>query len=131
MTEPASNHPGRVVLVGAGPGDPGLITVAGLDWLRRADVVIYDALSNARLLDHVKPDTLLIDAGKRAREHKLTQDQINDLLLEHAHVFTLGARGDTSNILADPASIDAEVVTVDRGGDVFVVDLARLEREDS
>lgn len=74
----------KVSLIGAGPGDPGLITVRGLERLRQADVVIFDALSDASLLEQVKPDAILIDAGKRARHHKLTQDEINSLLAEHA-----------------------------------------------
>lgn len=75
---------GRVTLIGAGPGDPGLITVAGLARLREADVVIYDALANPRLLDEAPASAIRIDAGKRAREHRLTQDQTNALLVEHA-----------------------------------------------
>lgn len=74
----------QVSLVGAGPGDAGLITVAGLDRLRRADVVVYDALANPALLDEAPADALRIDAGKRARQHKLTQDAIHELLREHA-----------------------------------------------
>lgn len=75
---------GRVVLVGAGPGDPGLITVAGLAALRRADVVVYDALANPRLLDEAPPHAERIDAGKRSRQHKLTQDETNQLLVDLA-----------------------------------------------
>ncbi len=75
---------GRVCLVGAGPGDTGLITVRGLQRLAEADVIVFDALANRRLLDHARGDAVLIDAGKRARRHKLSQDQINDLLAEHA-----------------------------------------------
>lgn len=58
--------------------------MAGLDRLRRADVVIYDALANPDLLDEAPPQALRIDAGKRAKEHKLTQEQTNALLVEHA-----------------------------------------------
>jgi uroporphyrinogen III methyltransferase/synthase len=55
---------GRVTLVGAGPGDPGLITVAGLDHIRVADVIVYDRLVSERLLDHARPDAELIYVGK-------------------------------------------------------------------
>ncbi|MCH8913506.1 MAG: uroporphyrin-III C-methyltransferase, partial [Planctomycetes bacterium] len=55
---------GRVFLVGAGPGDPGLITVKGLKLLRQADVVVHDRLIPHELLDEVKPDTHIIDVGK-------------------------------------------------------------------
>jgi uroporphyrinogen III methyltransferase/synthase len=84
LTAQPAKSSGSVCLVGAGPGDRGLITVAGLDRLRRADVVVYDALANPALLDEAPSHALRIDAGKRAREHKLTQDQTNDLLVEHA-----------------------------------------------
>ncbi|MEO0587009.1 MAG: uroporphyrinogen-III C-methyltransferase, partial [Planctomycetota bacterium] len=75
---------GWVALVGAGPGDAGLITVRGLDRLRAADVVVYDALANPALLAEAREGAELIDAGKRAREHRLTQDQTNALLAEKA-----------------------------------------------
>ncbi len=75
---------GRVTLVGAGPGDPGLITVAGLEALRHADAVVYDALANPKLLEAVPDHAQLIDAGKRAKAHRLTQDQTNDLLVQLA-----------------------------------------------
>ncbi len=75
---------GHVCLVGAGPGDPGLITVAGLDRLRRAEVVVYDALANPALLDEAPAAAERIDAGKRARRHRLTQDETNALLVDLA-----------------------------------------------
>ena len=75
---------GKVYLIGAGPGDLGLITVKGLQALREADVVLYDALSNPELLKECKKDAELIDAGKRAADHHLKQWQTNDLLVEYA-----------------------------------------------
>ena len=75
---------GKVYLVGAGPGDPGLITVKGLELLRTADVVFYDALANPLLLRECRDDAELIDAGKRARDHHLSQWQTNELLVKHA-----------------------------------------------
>lgn len=75
---------GKVYLVGAGPGDPGLITVKGLELLRKADVVMYDALSNPDLLKECRPDAELIDSGKRARDHHLSQWQTNELLVKYA-----------------------------------------------
>ena len=79
-----SSPPATVYLVGAGPGDPGLITAKGLDLLRRADAVVYDALANPALLEEARRDAELIDAGKRAKKHKLTQDETNALLVELA-----------------------------------------------
>lgn len=75
---------GLVSLIGAGPGDPGLITVKGLHRLRAADVVVFDALANPRLLSEARPDAQLIDCGKRGGDHKLTQDQTNQLLVDLA-----------------------------------------------
>jgi uroporphyrin-III C-methyltransferase/precorrin-2 dehydrogenase/sirohydrochlorin ferrochelatase len=75
---------GFVSLVGAGPGDPELITVKGLRRLRAADVVIYDALANEALLRECRADAELIYAGKRAGQHYRSQDEINRLLLEKA-----------------------------------------------
>jgi uroporphyrinogen III methyltransferase / synthase len=75
---------GFISLIGAGPGDPGLITAKGLDRLRRADVVVFDALANPRLLREARPDARQIDVGKRGGAHKLTQDQTNQLLVDLA-----------------------------------------------
>lgn len=72
------------MLVGAGPGDPGLITVAGANALAQAQVLVYDALVNPQLLSLAPEHAERIDAGKRAREHRLTQDQTNALLAEKA-----------------------------------------------
>lgn len=74
---------GIVYLVGAGPGDPGLISVRGAQLLATAEVVVFDALANPALLDLAPAEALRIDAGKRAGLHKLTQDQTNALLAEH------------------------------------------------
>ena len=71
-----------VYLVGAGPGDPGLITVRGANLLALAEVVVYDALVNVRLLSHC-PQAEKIYVGKRAAAHSMTQEQINSLLVEH------------------------------------------------
>ncbi len=75
---------GKIYLVGAGPGDPDLITVKGLKVLRTADVVIYDNLVNPMLLRETKPDTLKIYVGKRAGQHTLKQKEINKLLVHYA-----------------------------------------------
>ena len=73
---------GIVHLVGAGPGDPGLLTVRGRELLEQAQVVVYDALSDPRLLAHA-PDAQHLYVGKRAAAHSFTQEQINGLLVEH------------------------------------------------
>ncbi len=75
---------GIIYLVGAGPGDPGLLTIRGLEVLGRADVVIYDYLVNPRLLDYAPPQAERIYVGKKAAAHTLSQEQINQLLVDKA-----------------------------------------------
>lgn len=76
--------PGIIYLVGAGPGDPDLITVRGLRCLQRADVVVYDRLVNAALLDEAPPWAERIYAGKAPGHHALSQDEIHALLIDRA-----------------------------------------------
>ncbi len=75
--------PWPVALVGAGPGDPDLLTLAGARLLGEADVVVYDALANPQLLAHA-PGAEHVYAGKRAEHHSMTQDEINALLVARA-----------------------------------------------
>ncbi|TCK92469.1 uroporphyrinogen III methyltransferase/synthase [Natranaerovirga hydrolytica] len=75
---------GKVYLVGAGPGDEGLITVKGLEKLKEADVIVYDNLANPDLLKQCKPTSELIYVGKKANDHTMSQEAINDLLVEKA-----------------------------------------------
>jgi len=89
-----------VYLVGAGPGDPGLLTVRAAEVLARADVVIYDRLSIAALLDLAPASATRISVGKTPRGPSTPQDEINRLLVEHGRT--------------------AEVVVRLKGGDVFV-----------
>lgn len=75
---------GRVVLVGGGPGDPGLITVSGRQWLARADVVVTDRLGPTSLLSELGADIEIIDVGKTAGHHPIPQHEINRILVERA-----------------------------------------------
>jgi uroporphyrinogen III methyltransferase/synthase len=76
---------GKVYLIGAGPGDPTLITVKGLELLKRAEVIIYDYLASPKLLKHVREDAKFIYAGKKGgTKHTHTQDEINAMLVEYA-----------------------------------------------
>jgi len=75
---------GILFLVGAGPGDPGLITVKGLECLRAADAVVYDFLANPRLLREARDDAELICVGKRSGHHTMSQDEISALLVAKA-----------------------------------------------
>ena len=77
---------GMVWLVGAGPGDPGLITVAGLERLREADVIVYDRLVSPRLLESAPESAELIYMGKGAGEGRHDQSAINDRLIEKARL---------------------------------------------
>src|SRR5215469_8210699 len=77
-------QPGRVSIVGGGPGDPGLITVTGLRRLREADVVLADRLAPLELLDELQPETHVIDAAKVPGGPAMRQDHINHALVEHA-----------------------------------------------
>ncbi|HYU74049.1 MAG TPA: uroporphyrinogen-III C-methyltransferase [Ktedonobacteraceae bacterium] len=87
-----SSLSGIVYLVGAGPGDPGLITVKGLAALRSADVVVYDYLANPAFLQEAKEGAQKIYAGKSAGTHTLSQQEINQLLIEHARVGKIVVR---------------------------------------
>jgi uroporphyrinogen III methyltransferase/synthase len=83
---------GKVFLIGAGPGDPGLITVKGLECVKKADVIIYDYLANERLLDQRRTDAELIYVGKQGGKHTLPQDEINTLIVKKAQEGKLVAR---------------------------------------
>ena len=71
-------------LVGAGPGDPELITLKAIRSIKQADVILYDALANEALLDYAHPDAIKRFVGKRFGCHALSQDEINMLILEYA-----------------------------------------------
>ncbi|HEV8540859.1 MAG TPA: uroporphyrinogen-III C-methyltransferase [Verrucomicrobiae bacterium] len=75
---------GMVYLVGAGPGDAGLLTLRGAELLKRADVVVYDALVNTELLRLASKTAEIIYGGKRAREHAIPQEELNRLLIKKA-----------------------------------------------
>lgn len=75
---------GKVYLVGAGPGDPGLLTVKGLDCIRKADVVVYDRLAHPDILARARPETELIYVGKGPGAHTVKQEDISRLLVSKA-----------------------------------------------
>ena len=75
---------GKVYLVGAGPGDPKLITLYGVECIQKADVILYDRLANESLLQHARVDAELIFCGKLPGKHHLIQEQIQNLLVEKA-----------------------------------------------
>ncbi|MEX2580836.1 MAG: uroporphyrinogen-III C-methyltransferase [Verrucomicrobiales bacterium] len=79
-----SKETGICYLVGAGPGDPGLMTLRGKECIEKADVVVYDYLSNPDFLRWAKPDAELVYAGKKSKDHAIPQGGINQLLIEKA-----------------------------------------------
>ena len=77
---------GKVYLVGAGPGNPGLLTVRGLQLLHSAHVIVYDQLVNPLLLEEASPVTVRIFVGKEAGRHCIAQEEINRILIDHARL---------------------------------------------
>ncbi len=112
---------GKVYLVGAGPGDPGLLTLKARDLIAEADCVIYDYLVNPKILEHARASAELIYVGKRGLESSWTQAEINRLMIEKAaehslivrlkggDPFIFGRGGEEAEALID-AGIEWEVV---------------------
>lgn len=84
--------PGKVYLIGAGPGDPGLITVKGQRCISSADVIIYDYLAAPALLAHAAPEAEMIYVGKKGGDHTLPQGGINQLIIDKARQGLMVAR---------------------------------------
>jgi uroporphyrin-III C-methyltransferase len=82
--EPGSDFPETVYLVGAGPGDPELLTVKALRLLQTADVILHDDLVPQAILDPASPSALILNVGKRCGVKHITQDEINALMIDHA-----------------------------------------------
>jgi uroporphyrinogen III methyltransferase/synthase len=112
---------GKVYLVGAGPGDIGLLTVKGLRCLQKAEVVIYDFHLNAQILNYIDHDAEFIYAGKRGGHHTMAQDEINRAIIDKAKEgklvcrlkggdpFVFGRGGEEAEVLKDEG-IPFEVV---------------------
>ncbi|HEY1339275.1 MAG TPA: uroporphyrinogen-III C-methyltransferase [Bryobacteraceae bacterium] len=121
MVSSSTGGAGIVYLVGAGPGDPGLVTVRGAGLLERADVVVYDYLANPRLLSYCPAGAERIYVGKQAASHSMTQEQINALLVEQGRAgkrvvrlkggdpFVFGRGGEECEALA-AAGVPFEIV---------------------
>ncbi len=117
----AETETGKVFLVGAGPGDPGLLTLKGRDCIRRADVLIYDYLAAPALLVHATETAEKIYVGKKGGDHTLSQEGINALIVEKARAgnvvtrlkggdpFIFGRGGEEAQVLAK-AGIPFEIV---------------------
>lgn len=87
------NNNAKITLVGAGPGDPELISLKGIKAIESADVILYDALVNEQLLDYAPATCIKIYVGKRAEQQSIAQEEINQLLVDyaltHGHVVRL------------------------------------------
>src|SRR3989475_12950617 len=83
---------GKVYLVGAGPGDPKLLTLRGKECLEQAEVVIYDYLANPALLEHVRPEAERIYVGRRGRGGYGDQAEINRLMIDRARAGKIVVR---------------------------------------
>src|SRR5512140_2265787 len=83
---------GKVYLIGAGPGDPELITLKAVRILRQADVILYDALVGPGIRQYFNPGAELIDVGKRADRHTVPQEEMNRMLVEQAKKHRIVAR---------------------------------------
>ena len=112
---------GKVYIIGAGPGDPGLITIRGAQYIREADVIVYDHLVSPEILRHAKEKVRLIYAGKHGGDHTLPQTAINALLITEAvkgaivarlkggDPFIFGRGGEEAEVLRE-AGVPFEVV---------------------
>lgn len=112
---------GKVYLVGAGPGDPGLITVKGLECIKKAEVLVYDRLAGHRLLTYARPDAELIFVGKGPDKHVYRQEEINEVLkvkglegkivtrLKGGDPFVFGRGGEEAEVLRE-AGVPFEIV---------------------
>lgn len=110
-----------VYLIGAGPGDPGLLTVRAKQLIETCDVVVYDYLANKEFLEYARPDAEVIYVGKKGGDHTLPQDKINALIVEKARSglsvarlkggdpFVFGRGGEEAEELVE-AGVDFEVV---------------------
>ena len=86
LPRPVGAARGRVYLVGAGPGDPDLLTVKALRFIQSADVILHDDLVTPAILELARPDAEVVNVGKRCGVKSITQEQINALMIEHTRV---------------------------------------------
>lgn len=88
-----TNKQPKITLVGAGPGDPELLTMKGLKAIQKADVVLYDALVGKEILNYISKKAIRIYVGKRANDHRYSQEEINEMMVRyaclHGHVVRL------------------------------------------
>jgi len=112
---------GKIYIIGAGPGDPGLITIRGVECLKRSDVVVYDYLVSRDILKHTKKGARLIYVGKRGGNHTVSQENMNQILIKEASEgntvarlkggdpFIFGRGGEEAGVLSE-AGIPFEII---------------------
>lgn len=115
------NQNGKVYLIGAGPGDPGLLTLKAKACIESADIVVYDYLASPQLLDYARKNAEIIYVGKKGGDHTLSQDGINQLLVDKAKQgkmiarlkggdpFVFGRGGEEAQILLE-SGVSYEVI---------------------
>ncbi|HWH90260.1 MAG TPA: uroporphyrinogen-III C-methyltransferase, partial [Candidatus Binatia bacterium] len=120
-TSKSKSGNGKVHLVGAGPGDLGLVTLRAKECIENADVIVYDHLANPETLGWAQDDAEIIDAGKTHGESRVSQNAINELLIEKAREgkqvvrlkggdpFVFGRGAEEAQVIAD-AGIPFEIV---------------------
>src|SRR5947207_10334440 len=118
----STNENGKVYLVGAGPGDLGLVTLRAKECIERANAIVYDHLTNPEILSWARDDAEIIYAGKEAGQHSLSQQEINALLIEKARAgkdvvrlkggdpFVFGRGAEEARAIVD-AGIEFEIVS--------------------
>lgn len=112
---------GKVYIIGAGPGDPGLITLRGVECLKRSDVVVYDYLVSQEILNYARSDARLIYVGKKGGDHTVSQEKLNQILVREASEgcvvarlkggdpFIFGRGGEEAEVLSN-ADIPFEII---------------------
>ncbi len=120
-TRTSTSKSGKVYLVGAGPGDLGLVTLRAKECIENADVIVYDHLANPETLGWARDDAEIIDAGKTPGESRISQNEINELLIKKAREgkqvvrlkggdpFVFGRGAEEAQVIAD-AGIPFEIV---------------------
>lgn len=112
---------GKVYIVGAGPGDPGLITLKALDAIKKADIILYDRLVSKEILNYAPKKSRLIYVGKERGAHRYTQEEINQLLLKYSEEYNVVVRlkggdpyvygrGEEEMLFLKKHGVDAEVI---------------------
>lgn len=108
-------------MIGAGPGDPGLFTIKGLEYIKKADLIVYDRLASKDILDFAKPECEFIFVGKENHNHVMKQDEINELLAQKSLKYNLVVRLKGGDPYVFGRGGEEAVYLKERGIDVEVI----------